>query len=391
MLSIDFYSRNTGEITTKTAQAASCLNPKDFTRVYEFVKAAVEQAERNTCITYYELHKTYKLENFAEFLDPWITRTEDKLGKLGYQDDQTTRCAVYFWVSNTIKVCSLIFLPMHSAERTQPKALPATATFSKSHELSFKSFVALMEVLNQQESLMKKEIQITFKATLKSPRKDTIPPQTLSNDISQTMARDSVDTTEQQSPARRSSRISNTTALLQVATPSSTQRKRQNERSPTKVAQPTPLRLLPGRKVPIRELPSKDTPKKRPIEDSEVNDKGDVDEAPPQTPMKKPRTELIFAPTPIAQLSSTPLRLPAYSSPRKKAQTIPLNSLPKPSRSSRPKFNNVIDAPITSDDESEPDEPIVRRRFRPVYLEHKQWHAKDPRLERKWKKIGSKP
>ncbi|KAF8170919.1 hypothetical protein BJ912DRAFT_996366 [Pholiota molesta] len=334
--------RNTGEITAKAAQAASCLKPKDFTRVYEFVKAAVEQAERDTCITYDELHKKYKLEDFAEFLDPWITRTEDKLVELGYEDDQTTRCAVYFWVSNAIK----------------PKALPATATFSKSHELSFKSFVALVEVLNQHESVMKKDIQTTFKATLSHQK--------------------NIPSLHKHFAARRSSRISNTTALLQAATPSSTPRKRQNERSPTKVAQPTPLRLLPGRKVPLRELPSKDTPKKRPIEDSE-------------TPTKKPRTEPVFTPIPIAPPTSTPLRLPAFSSPRKKAQTIPLNSLPEPSRSSPPKFNNVIDAPMTSEDESEPDEPIVRRRFRPVYLEHKQWYAKDPRLERKWKKLGSEP
>ena len=40
----------------------------------------------------------------------------------------------------------------------------------------------------------------------------------------------------------------------------------------------------------------------------------------------------------------------------------------------------------SSDEESEPEVLVVRRRFRPVYLEHRQWNAKDPRLDKIWRK-----
>jgi hypothetical protein len=37
------------------------------------------------------------------------------------------------------------------------------------------------------------------------------------------------------------------------------------------------------------------------------------------------------------------------------------------------------------------DEGVVavhqRRRFRPVFLDHKQWYQRDPRLDREWKRV----
>ncbi|KAF9485749.1 hypothetical protein BDN70DRAFT_870609 [Pholiota conissans] len=362
---------NTGEVTRKSAQGSSCLKPKDFTRVYESTKAAVEQAERATCITYKELYVKYKFEAITEFLVPWITQAENEVLTLGHQDDQTTRCAVFFWVCNAIK----------------PKALPDTHVFAKTHELPFKSFVSLLESLNQRESGMRRNIQTAFKAQSRSPRKDTVPSQP--NHTPSGTTHLPADPAEQESPTRRSVRLNSSAAPLQVATPTPSPRKRhQLERSPTKVVQPPPIRLPLGRKAPLRELPSKDTPKKRPVEVSEITDKMDIDEALPQTP-KKRRTDSIF-PIIILAPPVTPSR-PAAFSPGKKKSTIPLISLPEPMRSSPVKNQEILDdASMNSEDESEIEEPAIRRRFRPVYLEHKQWFSRDPRVETMLKKADKK-
>ncbi|KAF8885708.1 hypothetical protein CPB84DRAFT_1816803 [Gymnopilus junonius] len=78
-------------------------------------------------------------------------------------------------------------------------------------------------------------------------------------------------------------------------------------------------------------------------------------------------------------------------SPRKRKGGQAPSVLPKqpsPSETATKRKEEVaahVDS-ASSDEESESDVPMTRRRYRPIYLEIKQWNAKDPRLAKIWRK-----
>jgi hypothetical protein len=218
--------------------------------------------------------------------------------------------------------------------------------------------------------------------------------------------------------------------------------------SPTKTPTAASTLKVPPRSVStkkLRELPSKDSPKKRvefvpqepeieevvskapaPPSTAEKDDKEEVEMAAPETPRKRQKLEP-STPLPVA----TPTRPVTRSSPVKpsvpstpfssridalrgqvasEAPHTPTKPKPKtptrtststvvevvltPVRRGRPPKNprpattpipmevdNALDAPSSEDEEEEP----RPRRFRPVYLESKQWYSRDRRLARIWK------
>ncbi|KAG6839594.1 hypothetical protein C0991_001046 [Blastosporella zonata] len=165
------------------------------------------------------------------------------------------------------------------------------------------------------------------------------------------------------------------------------------QRSPTKASVTATPRRTPKR--PARILPSRDSPTKRkaaelpaPLESDEEMDSLLV----PETPSKKRKSEssikpalasptkIIFPPLPSSSritLDYTP-RAPAQSPRRSAPDDEPMdvdddvNAIP-----TRVKFEG--------EEEEEEEERPVRRRFRPVYLDHKQWYAVDKRVKRMWK------
>jgi hypothetical protein len=75
-------------------------------------------------------------------------------------------------------------------------------------------------------------------------------------------------------------------------------------------------------------------------------------------------------------------------SPRKPPTAIPSISVPSsPLKRSFPVRNATSDVPSSSEESDVEDLDLPpTRRFRPVYLDCKQWNARDPRLARIWKK-----
>ena len=184
----------------------------------------------------------------------------------------------------------------------------------------------------------------------------------------------------QNSPVRRSAR--STTSLYGTST------------SPTKVVQPsTPFK--PWKKAPTRELPTRDSPKKR-GQESQQDNIGDlameVDDL-PQTPSKKRRTE---SPTKSNFKSASSAFLAAVSTPTSsrlldtspKEIPQPITLFPSTSGRSSPLKQTRTAENDLSSSESEPEDYIPTRRFRPVYLDLRQWNAGDPRMARIWKKAG---
>jgi hypothetical protein len=111
----------------------------------------------------------------------------------------------------------------------------------------------------------------------------------------------------------------------------------------------------------------------------------------PETPRKRRKTASSSTPS-----SSTPLvkpRTPSSTrtapmkiSPRGLETAIPSTNVPSsPLKRSLPMTNSTLDLPSSSEESDVEDLPPSRR-FRPVYLDCKQWNARDPRLARIWKK-----
>lgn len=111
----------------------------------------------------------------------------------------------------------------------------------------------------------------------------------------------------------------------------------------------------------------------------------------PETPRKRRKTDLSPSSTLLAKpvFSRTPSSTrtaPMKIFPRGPETTTPSISVPSsPLKRSLPVTNATLDLPSSSE-ESDVEEVPPSRRFRPVYLDCKQWNARDPRLARIWKK-----
>jgi hypothetical protein len=193
---------------------------------------------------------------------------------------------------------------------------------------------------------------------------------------------------EQDSPLRRSSRTASPTKTATGSTPTK------------KAIGSTPSISRPWVKPPIRELPSKDSPKKRPAEFTNDKDIKQDDATPPSTPTKKRRIISPEKPAKPSSPSSAHASLEASTSAFHLALASPTKqtgvystSGPLPSSPLKRTLFSAGDIPAvpaygesSSSDESEPEVPLPRRRFRPVYPDSQQWEARDPRLAKIWKK-----
>ncbi|KJA23237.1 hypothetical protein HYPSUDRAFT_215290 [Hypholoma sublateritium FD-334 SS-4] len=360
---------NTGEVTRKSAQVASCLKPKEFQRVYDALKSAIEEAEKSTCITYHELHQLYKVEHLEEMFAPYITQATDELLLHSNQSEQTAlfRCSVFFWSFTQHKL----------------KSLPSTEMFASSHSIPLKTFVALLDLLNTHSQNLMREIRANKKVL--SPIKQVGTPSAAKTSALVTSKTDVL----QESPSRRSSRTNIIAAAIAKAPLRQSPRKQLFEGSPTKVVQ-LPRLVLPGKKRVLRELPSKDSPKKRVAVGAQIDHEMEVDEVMPGTPTKKRKMDS------FPKHVSTSSRTPDVSPIKKNAPGISPSLLTPLPQIAPPARVEVVDTPPNpflddslDSDESDNDEPASVHRFRPVYLEYKQWYTRDPRLTRIWKKANN--
>ena len=279
----------------------------------------------------------------------------------------------------------------------QPTVVPPTERFAYDQELPLKKFTNLLSLLNEHAPDLRTKIMkgkrsatkeaaapssISTPTTQRSPRKAAPKRELPNNDTPKKPVQAPAFTDhepEQESPLRRSSRPG----------------------SPTKkVVGSAPSISRPWVKPPIRELPSKDSPKKRPAESTNDNEIKQDDATPPSTPTKKRRTLSPEKPPKPSSPSSVRASLEASTSAFHLALTSPTKqtavystSGPLPSSPLKRTLFSTGDIPSfpayaesSSSDESEPEVPLPRRRFRPVYSDSQQWEARDPRLAKIWKK-----
>ncbi|KIM40891.1 hypothetical protein M413DRAFT_11188 [Hebeloma cylindrosporum] len=378
---------NSGDVNSKSAQAASCLKPKDFQRVYALVKMAIEEAESSAVVTYEQLHVKYRSKPISKIVDPYIMEAENELQPLaiGYEMESTMfRGVCYFWVFS-------IFAPT---------VMPSTEKFAFQEELPLKKFTTLLSLLNEHAPDLRMKIALKFKRK-RAAAKEAAEVEAAGPSVSSTAT-----STPQRSPRKATLRRelpNNDSPKKPVEATASTDREPE-QRSPlrrsSRTISPTKNAVVrrPWVKTPIRELPSKDSPKKRPAESTNDNDITQDEPTPPSTPTKKRR---IASPEKLPKPSSSSSAHPsleasteafhrALASPTK--QTVaystsgPLPSSPLKRTLFSAGDKSAFPAYPESSDESEPELPLPRRRFRPVYGDSQQWEARDPRLAKIWKK-----
>ncbi|KAF8885709.1 hypothetical protein CPB84DRAFT_126919 [Gymnopilus junonius] len=156
---------NTGEMSQKSAQAASCLNKKDFQRVYSTVRAVIEELEKEEGVksTYAKLHEKYNTSGIVEEkLKPYFTEVENELMTLATGYDHRSamfRCLVYFWVCGAAKL----------------KGVPSTVSFAQEHRLPLKKFTDILYLLNMRKLELRKQMQAMFsKSGRASPSKQNV-------------------------------------------------------------------------------------------------------------------------------------------------------------------------------------------------------------------------
>ncbi|PPQ68831.1 hypothetical protein CVT25_008879 [Psilocybe cyanescens] len=355
---------NNGDITDSAAQSACCLKPKDYRKAYDLIIRAIEEAEKQE-LTYDELHEMYNTDSLDALMKPYFSQVEKELLSLDKGLDRRMAIftgAVFFWV----------------------KKLPETLTFIQENDLPNKRFIQLLELLNSHCMPLRKKIETKFKSKDPSPTKKST---TTAPSTPRQSPRKSTTEDPEQSPLRRQS-LRNNPELGTLSTLSPN--KRVNQLSSNKIAQPSPFRGLPGRKAPIRELPSKDSPKKRAVPSEQNKDNGmDIDSTPiTEPPAKKRKVDSPTKQTSIATSSNTrnvTVESEVLVSPtKKKAMFAPSSPVPR----STSGWQVAVVESDSSPDESEPEINSSMRRFRPVYLDFKQWNVRDPRLDRIWRKAG---
>ncbi|KAJ3502099.1 hypothetical protein NLJ89_g9039 [Agrocybe chaxingu] len=356
---------NTTEFSKKSAQVASCLKPTDFKKVYDVVRAAVEEEDKDSAVNYENLHQIYKSTLYQEKLAPFILKAEKKLARIGTLHAPESKIfisAVYFWVLSAAR----------------PDDVPDTQVFAGHHELPIRKFTNVLDLLNDQCMPLRIEIERAFKKSQKSPAKP-------SNAL-----------TPSQSPRKAPLRELPSKDNVHFGTPPYL-KLQPNLQPSQRSLNPPPQRGRhhPGRKSQFASCLPKTVPRKRAVAQPPVEDDGmDVDEDLPQTPTKKRQsispsktgTRASTAAFEAALSTPTSARIFEEGSPSKRKASAAFFG-PIPGRSSPLKRQLPAAPDELSPTESDDDDLFPRRRFRPVYLEHRQWNAKDPRILQLWKKV----
>ena len=108
----------------------------------------------------------------------------------------------------------------------------------------------------------------------------------------------------------------------------------------------------------------------------------------PETPTKKRKADVSSSSVRVLRTPPSARTTPVKVSQRKPEIAIPSTNVPSsPLKRSLPVTNATFDLPSSSEESEAEDVDLPPpRRFRPVYLDCKQWNARDPRLARIWKK-----
>ncbi|KAF4590219.1 hypothetical protein EYR40_009384 [Pleurotus pulmonarius] len=343
---------NNGDVTKQNAQLASCLQPSDFEKALGIIESATgssvpaKATRRSTGITYESLFRQY---NISE--SPTMLRIMHKIEQIviKYAPDTSRRiiiCTIFFWTCKVLKISSFTIDPDEFQER---------------NEIDYDSYAYVINILKTKCKDLKFDLEDEWAAIQRL-----------------------------QASSSTASPVKPTQVSL----------------SPTK---------FPSKKKVLRELPSRDTKKPEvglfPATET-------VAPSTPTSPTKRRKLDPPIQPESVVEPSVAPADLPTPSTrsitvrrqpaiappPAATAQDVATISTPRrqhssvsasPSKKSRGKEPeaNIVDSSAMDVDEgaesssspSDDGDVLVLRRFRPIFLDHKQWYRRDPRMARIWR------
>ncbi|KAF7987050.1 hypothetical protein HWV62_183 [Athelia sp. TMB] len=322
---------NSGDISQTVAQTSSCLNEKVFLKTLNTVRKALlpdEKHSNTSGMSYSDLNREYTGSRSSKVAG-WMNDAERTL------------------------VLKEVLTP-----KFDPKSdlmQPSSSKIVKDHELQQKHFDSLVKLLNKECTSVATKIRAETAALSKqSNRSGPNADQAVAFDLERPPA----------TPAESS---------LQSRTRSGTA-------SPTKSAL----------KRRVEDSPSQSTPQKRVVAFEGASAR--TRQTPHQTPIKKPKL-IPATPQSSAKLAEGHAAFEAAMS-GKKPHKLPVleedeehSPFLTPTRHKRvrsPPRAAAMDVDEPSESERTPSPTPQQRRFRPVFLDRKQWTARDPRVVKEW-------
>ncbi|KAG2133448.1 hypothetical protein BD769DRAFT_1354091 [Suillus cothurnatus] len=337
---------NNNEVSQKAAVASACISQNDFTKALNFVRKALGPIGRQHTrgLNYRSLIDTYRVALGEEALE-WMHEAESSIPKVDMlrtrHQASTVTCAIFYWICQIMEVqgvqekslCQNHGVPLpafKSVIKALDKDCDAVAGRIKSQLQEMSSSGAPSKFRSRPSTSPQKS---PSKSAMKAKSQDVTPakPLTLKRAVvafSHSNVDDLDDTTLPETPTKR----------RRVESPS----KRGASVSPTK-------RTI----APQRTILSTTA--------FEQAIRGD------STPCHEQQKSAV----PIAISSDSHSQLPGPSTPRR-------------TRSHPSRLAEESSAMEVDEQRSEPIEPHVRKRFRPVFLDQQQWCSRDPKLSRIW-------
>ncbi|KAI0801945.1 hypothetical protein BC629DRAFT_1438515 [Irpex lacteus] len=416
------------DVTEKIAQAASCLNPKEFKAALTTVHKALASAEREknqSQVTYQSLvmrnaNKDFMIECMQD-VEAALTLSGDLRGRLRPPNDIVT-VSVYAWTCKILGLNRDGHVKQNGVSEDDYQevvdALDANCQIIKREiTAKVKSLRAERRATRASESASPTKSALPTKSA--SPAKSTFPTKAvpLAKSPSKSSLRDlslsptktpthkrkvafsPLKTSQTQNDLDSDSDVENTPSkrrkFLSPSKHSVEAFKDALRGGPSPSTSKTPLELLQERNEDEEMEEDEDTPSTVPPRSETVSENGtdvemsdalpsvapssseneDENDLPgPVTPRRshrqpKPRAPFDLLPTPTGTPSRTPSRSSVSSASVRSSSQSPAKTSKAMSRPSR-----------------EEDEQVVRRRRRPVLLEHVQWYrGGGGRYEREWK------
>ncbi|KAK0487753.1 hypothetical protein IW261DRAFT_1655132 [Armillaria novae-zelandiae] len=332
------------QISRASAQQSSCLKPSDFDKGVTAVESALgngtsRRSRSNTDGFYQNLIEEYDLTSIAQLVTSWVRRTESVLvmREVFNVDRKEVKCAVFFWVCSFLKDDVVI----------------EKEAFLSQFAVDLKTFEPVLKKLIKTAGSLAQ--QIKAERTSYDPSKKVTPFSTPHASPRKSPLKTPLRVAPSNSPTKLDLSPTKTIAKSLFAPSTSTPSTRKSPSKPLRVPPTNDKRkednLLESptkkRKQPAEEVPTESPTKKHKVQTPRGSSaKDEEDENPFQSPSKKRQ----------AAASSSRIRTP----------------FPQPQFSPPP--------PDDLFSEEEP-ELAPQRRFRPVFLDAKQWASRDPRLE----------
>jgi hypothetical protein len=378
-----FNRLNNDDVSQKVAQEASCLAPKLFKSTLASVRslvnesfqgeAAVQYSATPSSMTYASLMKHHAiagpLDLRQKFLD-WMeevesTVLEGDLVKRRYEQQQTlVRCAVFAWTCARLKV----LVDSHLLYPTLNVSLfcgiqierQSLSDIVLQNNLSQRAFTAFLKVLDKSCEVVGSRIfqELGAERRLRHQRSRSSSPMKKSPSKSPRKSEKTVTTAidHSQSPSKR----------VSVA-----QKENVGELTSTLVESSQTIESTPpNRKRRLASSPSEPQPRKQRLRPNSnalpavaSSSRTTLDDALPDLPTRLPRRSHVEFDD--ASLSTT------------------MKKTPRRQRVFRPGEEDESELEVERDEDPKP--AVTSRRFRPVFLDQRQWSSRDPGLEIIWK------